>query len=423
MQKMPPASGARSFMTVTVLSRILWVFMLLTSSYAVSSSRFNDDETFRYLNEIRTHAGMHPFKRNQTLDRAAQMHADYLLINNAWGHDQRPGHHGFTGVTPLERMLKAGYSSRHNSENVSTHKGEGDALKSIDGLMGAIYHRFTFLTFDYDEVGIGQASQGDYYSYVYNLGNSHKVKLCNRPEDSFSPGHYIFKVCADQQKRISQSVFESALTDVQKLNPDYVVWPADSMENVPPAFYNEAPDPLPGVDVSGYPVSIQFNPSIFNTPPKLTRFELYEKDSGQPVELLASFNENTDIHGKFTAYENAIFPRYRFNWNTVYRAEVDYLDSNNETQSISWQFKTQAFDKPFFEVAGSEEIHAAYDQLIVYSPPVSAVDAKSEYQVSFIGFRDVQVRILDAHTLLISPKGMRGRAEFDFHGKRFSVFR
>lgn len=408
---------------MTAIYRAITLIVLLSFANSYASSYFATDEAFRYLNEVRTQAGMPPFERDRTLDLAAQMHADYLLINNAWGHFQRPGKNGFTGRTPLERILKAGYSSRHNSENVSTHKGAGDASKSIDGLMGAIYHRFSFLTFDFDEVGVGQASQGDYHSYVYNIGNTIKASLCDKPVPEIPPGHYIFKVCADEQQKIDQQVFNNALTSIQKQNPAYVVWPADGLTDISPAFYNEAPDPLPGVDVSGYPVSIQFNPIIFKQPPKIERFELYKKDSRQPVELLARFDKQTDIHGKFTAFEHAIFPRYRLDWNTVYQAEVDYMDSAGEPYSIQWEFRTQSFDKPFFEVAGMEEIHAAYDELVVYSPPLSANDAKSEYQVSFIGFRDIHVRILDAHTLLISPKGMRGRAEFDFHGKRFSVYR
>ena len=403
--------------------RLPLFLLLLVCSHTHAAPGFADEQAFQYLNDIRQQAGMPPFKRDNTLDHAAQMHADYLVNHHAWGHGQQPGKAGYTGKTPLARMLFAGYSSRHNSENVSTHMGEGDAYKSIDGLMGAIYHRFLFLTFDYDEVGIGHALRGDYQSYVYNLGNSDKASLCNHSETAVTPGQYVFRVCADEYKRISHDVFESALTDLQKQNPAYVVWPPDGLENVPPGFYIEEPDPLPGVDVSGYPVSIQFNPVYFEKPPQLKRFELFEQSSSQPVELLARFDQARDIHGKFTAYEHAIFPRYRLSWNTEYRAEIDYIDADNQTQSLRWQFRSRAFDAPFFEVDGSEEIHAASESLVVYSPPLSAQDAKSEYQVSFIGFRDVDVRILDAHTLHITPKGSRGRAEFDFHGKRFSVYR
>ena len=413
--------------------RLITLFVFLSFANTNAATGFAADDAFEYLNEIRTQAGMQLFKRDRNLALAAQMHADYLLMNNAWGHEQRPGNPGFTGQTPLDRMLRAGYSSRHNSENVSTHKGAGDALKSIDGLMGAIYHRFSFLTFDFDEVGVGHASQGDYHSFVYNLGNTIKAGLCDEAAKDLPPGHYIFKVCADEQQRINQETFNRALTSVQAQNPAYVALPADGLSGISPAFYIEAPDPLPGVDVSGYPVSIQFNPVVFEQPPKLERFELFQANAPETiesetvkrerVELLARFDKQTDIHGKFTAYEHAIFPRYRLDWNTVYRAEVDYLDSQGEKQSINWEFRTQAFDQPFYEISGMEEIHAVNDELVVYSPPLSANDARSEYQVSFIGFRDISVRILDAHTLLISPKGMRGRAEFDFHGKRFSVYR
>ena len=45
------------------------------------------------------------------------------------------------------------------------------------------------------------------------------------------------------------------------------------MKNTPTVFYEEHPDPLPGIGVSGYPISISFNPYYFKNKNKKTRYE------------------------------------------------------------------------------------------------------------------------------------------------------
>ncbi len=381
-------------------------------------------KSLAYLNELRSQAGLVKFKPNNILYLSAQGHADYLFQNRLWGHVQQQNHAGFTGRTPMERMLAAGYSSRHNSENVSSHSGTAGPAKSINGLMSAIYHRFGFLSFDYDEVGIGHKADESFHSYVYNMGNSSKAALCAAPEEEIISGQYVFRVCAEESKKIKAGIFEKALKDVQLKNADIVVWPPQGGKNIPPAFYDEAPDPLPNHDVSGYPVSVQFNPVFFkDAAPVVTRFELFRLADETPVPLLARFDEKKDINQKFTAYEHAIFPQYRLDWNTVYKVELEYLTADKRQHRLDWQFKTASFEMPFYMVNGGEVIAEEQPVFAVYSPPVSKNDGRSEYQVSFLGFNDVKVAIVDAHTLIISPIGSRGQATFDFHGKRFKVVR
>ena len=124
-------------------------FMLLLL-LAASAKADIQQQTLHYLNKVRDTAGMVAFQPNAQLQRAASGHARYLIKNQQWDHHQRPGSPGFTGVKPLQRILAAGYNNRHISENISSHQGSGSPLKSIDGLMSAIYHRFAFLSFDHD---------------------------------------------------------------------------------------------------------------------------------------------------------------------------------------------------------------------------------------------------------------------------------
>ena len=407
---------------------ILLTLLVAVSPLSVAKGLASKDPAVKaalhYLNTLRQQAGMIPFSMDETLSRAAQQHAQYLYEHKQWGHEQQYGKPGFSGQTPMERIIKAGYSSRHNSENVSSHRGKAGPVKSINGLMSAIYHRFGFLSFDYNEIGIGHASDGRFHSYVYNMGNSRKAELCSSQPETPITGKYVYKVCADEAHMISAGAFDQAKTSVQLKNADVVVWPPDKGKNIPAGFYEEAPDPLPHHDVSGYPVSVQFNPIFFkNNIPQVTRFELYQLPENRAVQLITRFDNQKDINRKFTEYEHAIFPLHRLQWGTDYRVELEYITPDKQTHHLEWQFKTASFDMPYYEVNGGEVINADNAVLAVYSPPVSKNDARSEYQVSFQGFEDVKVAIVDAHTLVISPVGNRGQALFDFHGKQFKVVR
>jgi len=411
-------------MKKTPLLACFGLFFLVSQAVFSADGHDSKQKALIYLNELRQQSGMIPFKLDDRLNKSSQAHALYLQSQRSWGHSESRSSEYFTGETPMLRMLQAGYPSRHNSENVSSHQGMATAVKSINGLMSAIYHRFGFLSFSYDEIGIGYASDNDFHSYVYNLGNSLKAQLCETPQPPPTQGSYVFKVCANEKKQISKQLFDQAQTKVQLQNKPIVVWPADGAQRVPPGFYDEAPDPLPSYEVSGYPVSVQFNPAYhLQGMPVVRRFELFEADSDTPVRIISFFNEQTDINNKFDNNEFAIFPTYRLKWDQRYRAEVDYVSVDGKSHQLTWQFATAGFDQPFHEVMGGENLPVAEEGVVVYSPPVSAQDGKSEYLVSYRGFSRVDVTILDAHTLLIKPSGQSGQAMFDFHGKRFSVSR
>ena len=396
--------------------RLILILIIVVESVSANTSGLD------YLNELRQQAGMQSFVHHPQLQQSAQHHADYLAINRQWGHTQLPGRQGFTGAVPMERMLKTGYNNRHGSENVSSHLGSVSPKKSIDGLMSAIYHRFAFLSFEHDQLGIGYASENNFHSYVYNLGNSQKEQLCAMPESAVTPGQYLYKICSHEQKKLRRELYEQAQNKVRAGNADFVVWPYDKATQVSPAFYEEAPDPLPGVDVSGYPVSLQFNPAAFTGAiPRVARFELFRMPDGKKIELAAYFNKNSDIHQKFSDFEHAVFPLHRLQWNTQYRAEVDYIDTEDQKHHFSWEFRTTDFELPRYDLQGGETISTNGEAFVVYMKPLNGRDATAEYTLTYQGFNAINVSIFDAHTLVIDVDGFSGEAVFDFHGRHFRV--
>ena len=89
---------------------VLWLLLF------VFSPAHADRSAFDYLNEVRKQAGMTLLKNDRELARASQNHADYLAYNlrgdvtrMSSAHDESPGRAGFTGRTPQERALSAGY--------------------------------------------------------------------------------------------------------------------------------------------------------------------------------------------------------------------------------------------------------------------------------------------------------------------------
>jgi hypothetical protein len=344
-------------------------------------------------------------------------HARYLNIHKQGGHGEQYGRKGYTGSNHVERILGVGYPSRLTGENVSYHTGNSGVKASIDGLMSAIYHRFAFLSFKYDEVGIGSVQTPEFSTHVYNFGNRRKTGLC--AQQSYSGrGRYIYQVCADERFRVAPYEIEKAEYDIAVQSADIVVWPPNQSEEIPPAFYEEEPDPLPGYDVSGYPVSIEFNSSAFPLgPPVIDRFQVYRAEDSQLIDTALLLNIASDRHNKLTAYQHALFPSQRFEWGTRYRVEADYRYSDRE-ESLSWEFTTSQLDLPLVTVTRNHQAVrvAPGESFAIYVPPRGVRDGEGAYQTRFPSGMKLDIEIYDNHTLIVNVTGRAGTANIRFHG-------
>ncbi len=398
-------------MPVRLLRVLLLLFFFCGGAYAAET------DAYAYLNKIRIQAGMLPFSYHEQLALAALNHASYLHMHRLGGHGEQSGRRGFTGSSHIERIVRAGYPSRLTSENVSYHTGSVGFRQSIDGLMSAIYHRFAFLSFKHDEVGIGSVQTQEFSTHVYNFGNQRKRELCLLPGYS-GRGHYIYQVCPDERFRIAPHEIEKATQDVAAKSVDVVVWPANQGMDIPPAFYEEDPDPLPSYDVSGYPVSIQFNPSAFpGSVPVVSRFQLFRVKDNQLLEAAAKLDVANDANRKFTEYEHALFPAQRLEWGTRYRAEADYHYAGQQ-ESLSWEFTTQELDLPMVTVTSDNQpiLVTPGESFAIYVPPRGPRDGEGVYQSRFPSGMKLDIKIHDSHTLIVTASGRMGNASIKFHG-------
>jgi len=348
------------------------------------------------LNAIREEMGMNSLLQNDLLTIAAQGHADYLVANNESSHYEVEGHKKFIGVKPVDRTLYANYASMQVSENLSTHTYS--AQSSIDGLFSAIYHRFGFLSPSIDSIGVGvtqEKAKTSNSAFVYVMGNSALERLCH--DKSFSgSGKYYYKICKDESHRIGEKAFVKAQNSNKIYNPKIVFYPYDGQTEVPPVFYDESPDPLPNHEVSGFPVSVEFNDYYFKEV-ELLSFKLFKGE--HEVKDVLLMDKNNDPHGRFTDKQFALFPLKRLDYDNQYKVELSYK-TKGKVQTYVWAFTTQ---KPTEELhtieAKKTTIHLAKGKShILYFPPHDAHDLLKSVQFP----REVEVTFIDHNTLKIT---------------------
>jgi len=452
------------------------------------------------LNQIRQDAGMMRFTQNGTLQEAAQNHSEYLAHHYesssfVSAHSELSHLSGFTGENPASRVKKVGYLHAVVRENVTV--GESDMAGAIDGLMGAIYHRFAFLDFAADEVGIASKDE----AFVFEMGRSDLASLCrflpeesllqkriqcgeevvteafyqglcvNLPQEAvfkapwshvcpngtklnadymndfcvnppkealfeahgryyslcdkkvrikaawfdnlcehppygakFQGGERYYKLCGTKVKnawlevqcrqspapktsgfyrdlcatgdKVRVDYIDQQTHQQQVKNPDIVYWPAPGSSNIPPAFYQEDPDPLPDYDVSGYPISLQVNP-ILGKRVQLKYLKLFQQSDDHGwfrVTDTRLLDLQTDPHAKFTSHQFALMPLKRLEWSATYKVE-SLVIVDGQTYEKTWIFKTRSQgQRPISLLQQGQLIKVKMNQsVLLYRPPTKTL--------------------------------------------------
>lgn len=302
----------------------------------VCSNKINTlQNAYNYHNSyIRKQAGLNLLTRNPLLEKASNNHAHYSFVNNIKGHAETEGKQGFTGVKSSDRANHVGYKNRMVMENISYRK---NVILSIESLMSAIYHRFGLLDMSMTDIGIGFHLKDDECTanLIINTANNKINDLCEAGEN-FTYGRYFYRVCHPDIKIAAEKMIQAENSTTKK-NPKIIIWPIANQKDVPTTFYEETPDPLPDYSISGYPVSIEFNP-IFTKEVKVTDFKLYKGST--EITNVRYMDKQKDPNQKFTEYQFALFPLDRLEKNTTYTAKVAYIADGNQ-QTKTWLFTTK----------------------------------------------------------------------------------
>lgn len=525
--------------------------VLLCLPFAASAAQSGADDEFERVNQLRLQAGLGALQPAPLLDQAARGHAAYLdrhrepgvAAHGLTAHVQVPGNTGFSGASPADRALAAGYPHRQVLENVSM--GYDDAASALDGLMSAIYHRLTFLDLTADQLGVavgrqsrvfmlgrsdldamckappqaallqtpvdclGQPMRREYYQTLCaelpaaaRFRSAHPVacpdgtrldadfmaRICERPPAAakfaghgryFEPCDNGQRIDADWFARICAGEVEQAIyrasgsyyalceparrigaewleahcatlplaaryTDslryrlpcaaqheirveyLEQLDaqrrakaPELVLWPADGAHDVPPAFFVEEPDPLPDLEVSGYPLSLQVNPTRV-AEVVLQRFALYRVrgERLQAIDAVRLLDQESDPNSVLDSHSFALFPLQRLDWGARYQAEVE-LTLDGTPRRVSWTFTTRGTDMPVL-TASAQSQRFTVDQdvdYLLYLPPeperaFTALSTRAEHRR---GTR-LELQSIDANTVRIrldAPVCDRVRLRFD----------
>jgi uncharacterized protein YkwD len=397
-------------------------FLFLTLLFCVSLFAKEAQKGLHYLNALRNHTGLISLKSNATLTKAATSHAKYLIRHQKTGHFEKKGKKYYTGKSPSQRVLKAGYASAVVMENVSTNTDTETA--SIDTLFAAIYHRFVFLNFDKDEIGIGVAATKKKKhvkkTYVYDLGASSLVKLCKKHYTLKNGMYYVKGVCIDTQKMIPQNIFDKEKSSIALQNSKIVLYPYPGQKEVSPAFYNESPDPLPKYDVSGFPISVQFNPVLVKYV-KLKSFKLYDAQ-GHKLRKIKIIQAKNDPNHIFTKFEFALMPLARLEFESTYTVHFEATVDGKDIVK-KWQFSTQTFKERVYRISKNSRILDVNsgESIILYMAPNHRKDLLKNYRLR----GEAKATFLDQNTLKIHfPKSRySSKVSLSFGDKRRVTFK
>jgi len=336
------------------------------------------------------------------LEKAAASHAKYLVQNQTNGHYEKSGKYSYTGRTPSQRIIKAGYPSRFVMENLSVNTT--NAVKSIDNLFSAIYHRFVFLNLDKDEIGIGsytiKKKRKIKSAYVYNLGLSGISHLCQSSFKMTNGEYYMKNICRQNEKMIPRTRFRGEKDHIQRKNKNVILYPYDNQRHIWPAFYNESPDPLPKYKVSGFPISVQFNPAIFKSV-KLKSFRLYD-EKGKEIRKTKILQYKNDHNHLFSKLEFALMPLDRLEFDTKYTAVFEAVADGKKVKK-RWSFRTEDPKEKVYRITQKKTTLKvkAGSTVLLYIVPNSRNDILRSYKSR----GEIKVSFLDQNTLkVVFPK-------------------
>ncbi|MDF1883567.1 chitobiase/beta-hexosaminidase C-terminal domain-containing protein [Sulfurimonas sp. SAG-AH-194-C21] len=378
----------------------LALFSLIKLNLVADS--FNNNEALTYLNTLRNSAGLPSFTRNISLENASINHSNYLNEDGSISHyEPNTANSFYTGNTPNDRGIAAGYQALYYSENISS--GQAGVRASLDDLMSAIYHRFGFLDLNIDEIGIGVNVNS---IFTYNMGNSLLNALCNSSSYS-GTGSYYYNVCADSSLKIEVSNYDNNLYALADAAQDYTLWPPSGSIDIPPVFFEEIPDPLPNRSVSGYPISIEFNDRKYEgSNIDINSFKIYDESNTEVTNTLLMDSLN-DPNGHHTALQFTLFPLDRLKWNHTYTIELSYTIDGIST-SKTWLFTTRNLNYDIFEITSNTETIrvTSGDTYAFYFPPVDGSDIFNSVSYSYSTASSPTVDIYDGNTLIITMNGL-----------------
>jgi len=339
-----------------------------------------EKDALTYLNEIRVSLGMPKFSAEPHLYQAAKSHSIYQITNNSFGHYETSGYPNYTGDSPMDRVIAAGYPVFIADEDISSATLSNNiSQESIDGLFTAIYHRFGFLDFTKDEIGIGEYQDSNNYAYTYDMGNKKLREFCERGISDSIDTEYYMTPCKNQNIKLSIEKYRSYLN---RSNKKYVYYPANEIKLG--IFTTEVPYPIPGYSFSGNPVSISFNDNIVDcSSMTMNSFSLIDITTNKNMDIAVTLDQDSDPNHYFHSCDFAIFPKEREEFGHTYKAVFNY-DDNYGNHSIEWKFSIKLPTKQIDHILKANRDYNEFtinrgEDYYIYVPPTQEQPRITQY--------------------------------------------
>jgi uncharacterized protein YkwD len=290
-----------------------------------------------YINDIRTQCGFGKVAQNTKLDQSATGHAKYIAAHlPVWTtHNQNDKTSTwYTGETPDIRMVNAGYKGAYTSEGLVAGGASFNEINlaklGIDGLLSAPFHAVNLLS-PRQEIGFGiqwpekfgSSNNREYFGFVANYGTP--TNSMGRPVLQQFPSNEVLS------------------------------YPCNGTTGIFPMFLGEDPNPLPGRDLSVFPVGhpIMFaarKGSVMNLNVTMTN-----ASNGQVIKLMAPRYSTNEIYpGTNQKFATAaimewafIFPDAPLEYGTTYQVKINGTLSGVAFPEKAFSFSTRpAFSAP-----------------------------------------------------------------------------
>jgi len=196
---------------------------------------------------------------------------------------------------------------------------------------------------------------------------------------------------------IPRKVLAKALASHKDENAKVVTYPFANQKDIPAAFFDELPDPLPSHSVSGFPISVSFNQAIFKKV-KLLKFELFNSD-GQRIDDTLIYDQKTDPNQRLNNFDFVLFPLKRLDWNSQYQVKFVAMVDGKKVEK-DWSFTTRTFEEPLHRVTSTQNRFTIQknESNIFYFPPSSKLDVLQ----SLMYPADIDIDFIDKNTIKLT---------------------
>jgi len=269
---------------------------------------------FNRLNEIRLSAGLGMVAQSTAMDLAAQAHADWMVANDVFSHQEQAGTPGFTATDWSLRDEVFGYVPVGGAEVMAA---SGQASAEVDALVNALYHRAGMLAFEPVDVGIGWSGG--------------------------TAAHVAMPLVIDMSRPGSDAVRGLGQAAQQTID-GVAIWSLDHANDVLMRLGLESPNPVPDQDVLSLGTSVSITVDRLKSLSSAS-FALTDNATGAivPTRLLSNQTDpNFLIPPSFVAAVPLAVLSPDTTYTATYSGTASTLSGNVENIHRTWSFTTAA---------------------------------------------------------------------------------